>query len=371
MDEEQESADLAIEHLKRHIDGISPDTYAIHVSRDGSLISTSTNPEDDETTCAYYPPLWSLQRPDGIETITRTDLKEIDRLTPHVDLVSYDTSPGVSTGKNSVFKYNMLGLRVPDLWDEMNLWMRLPQHLNIVPFDRVVVDELDGNVIWFTSVYISGGMPNANRSRVFKLKWLEQLTRVIDDLNLKHGIMHQDIAARNILIDPATDDLMLFDFNFSARIGTAGHFSDRDDVKGVTFTLYEIITRDEHFREVPHDSQNPEDIQTMRTWPQHPDSLLDHPVQEYRSFLDRWVKGRQEGTRISVYTEALEPREWPPFPDDPVKQSLFPAKKGGPPRVPIPCWVYIRRIERRKGNTRRFLDWQRPPQGKITVDMSS
>ncbi|KAF6814421.1 hypothetical protein CPLU01_14409 [Colletotrichum plurivorum] len=233
--------------------------------------------------------------------------------------------------------------------------MRLPQHPNIVPFDRVVVDELDGNAIGFTSVYIPGGTLDANPSRVFKLKWLQQLTRVVDDLNLKHGIMHQDIS----------------DFNHSARIGTGGHSNDRDDVMGVIFILYEIITSDEHFREVLHDSQNPADIQTMRIWPPHPGSLLDHPVEEYRSFLDRWVKGRQEGTRISVYTEAPEPLEWPPFPDDPVKQSLFPAKKDGSARVLIPGWLYIRRIERRKGITRRFLDWQRPPQGKVTLDMSS
>ncbi|KAF6791390.1 hypothetical protein CSOJ01_14369 [Colletotrichum sojae] len=269
MDEEQESGDQAIEHLKKHIDAVSPDVCAIHVSRDGNFTSTSTNPEDDETTCAYYPPLDSLRRPDGIKTITRTDLKEIDRLTPHVDLVFHESSPGVNSVRKVVFKYNMLGLRVPDLWDEMNLWMRLPRHPHVVPFDRVVVDELDGNVIGFTSVCIPGGTLDANRLRVFKLKWLEQLTRVVDDLNLKHGFMHQDIAARNLLIDPETDDLLLFDFNYSACIGTAGHFNDRDDVKGVIYTLYEIITGDEHFREVPHDSQSPADVQTMRTWPQH------------------------------------------------------------------------------------------------------
>lgn len=192
------------------------------------------------------------------------------------------------------------------------------------------------NVIGFTSVYIPGGTLEANRSRVFKLKWLERLTRFVDDLNLTHGIMHQDIAARNLLIDPATDDLLLLDFNFSARIGTRGHFNDRDDVKRVIFILYETITRDEHFREVPHERQNPAHVQTVRTWPQHPNSLLDHPVEEYRSFLDRWVKVRQEVTRISVRTEAQEPLEWPSFPDDPVKKSLFPAKKDGSPRLLIP-----------------------------------
>jgi serine/threonine protein kinase len=86
-------------------------------------------------------------------------------------------------------------------WKELNLWMRLPHHSNIVPFDRVVLDELEGLFIAFTSVFIPGKSLKDNRSRVFKLPWLRQLTQVVDDLNLRYGIAHQDIAPRNILVD--------------------------------------------------------------------------------------------------------------------------------------------------------------------------
>ena len=87
------------------------------------------------------------------------------------------------------------------------------------------------------------------KSRVFRLEWLQQLTAVVDYLNLELGIIHQDIALRNLLIEPQTGNLQLFDFNWAAQVGQPGCNPFRDDVTGVVFTLYEIITHDEHFRE--------------------------------------------------------------------------------------------------------------------------
>lgn len=53
----------------------------------------------------------------------------------------------------------------------MILWMRLPEHPNIVPFDRIIVDELENRCVGFTTTYILGGKLDANKSRVFKIKW--------------------------------------------------------------------------------------------------------------------------------------------------------------------------------------------------------
>lgn len=61
MDEEQESEDTAVRHLKKHIDSLGPDVHAIHSSQHGELISVSTKPEDDRTVCVYYPPLQDVQ----------------------------------------------------------------------------------------------------------------------------------------------------------------------------------------------------------------------------------------------------------------------------------------------------------------------
>lgn len=164
MDEEQESEDVAIAHLRKHIDALGPDVYAIHVSQDGELVSVSTNPDDDETTCVYYPPLRAILPPPDhvVKTVLRSDLLELDRLTPNIDLVSYTrpcaaASATTDTKEAVVFKYYFLFQFLHKLWHEMNLWICLPPHPNLVPFDRLVVDELHGRVVGFTSVYIPGG----------------------------------------------------------------------------------------------------------------------------------------------------------------------------------------------------------------------
>ncbi|PTB35798.1 hypothetical protein M441DRAFT_62531 [Trichoderma asperellum CBS 433.97] len=294
MDEEQESPDVAIGHLKRHIDTLGPDVCAIHLSQDGELISVSTKPEDDQTTCVYYPPLQHVECPSHVKTVLRSDLIELDRFGPNTDLVSY----------------------------------------------------------------IPGGTLSQNKSRVFKLEWLRQLTSVVDDLNLKHGIAHQDISARNLLVEPKTNALMLFDFNYSGRIGGIGYGEDRDDVKGVIFTLYEIITRDAHFRDVRHSEQNPADVQGLEEWVKHPDVKLDHPVSEYRAVLNDWVDKRQAGRRISHYTEAPEYIDWPEFPEPPAEDVALVST--------TVKWVLLereRRHEREKGNA--ILNWERPAQSKL------
>ncbi|KAH7167919.1 hypothetical protein DER46DRAFT_625606 [Fusarium sp. MPI-SDFR-AT-0072] len=170
-------------------------------------------------------------------------------------------------------------------WKEMNLWMRLPRHPNIVPFDQVVVDELEGE----------------NKSRVFKLKWLQQLIKVVDDLNLEYGIAHQEIAPRNLLIDEPKDSIMLFDFNFATRINCPSpgegesYIEDRNDVKGVIFTTYEIITQDDSLRSIPHQDQNLDNLGLK--WVKHPEVKLDHPVESYQLMLKEWRERREGGFR--------------------------------------------------------------------------
>lgn len=123
---------------------------------------------------------------------------------------------------------------------------------------------------------------------------------LVDDLNYKYGIQHQDIAPRNLLVDEATDNIMLFDFNFSARIGAPARdmgipfFEDRGDIKGVIFTLYEMITRDDRLRSVPHRDQDPSSVMNMENWVKHADVRLNLPVASYRAELNAWVLRRKE-----------------------------------------------------------------------------
>lgn len=250
------------------------------MSQDGQLLSTSNDPTKDETFCTYYQGLEYVPVPANVEITHRSDLVEVERLGPNVDLMCY-SSRSIETQKREtemvVFKYYFLQQFMFNRWDELQIWMRLPLHPNIAPFDRLVVDKLEGRdvLVGFTSRFIPGGTLEADSTRVFKLKWLRQLLHVIDDLNLNYGIQHQDVAPRNLLVDHETDNLVIFDFNCAVRIGYphridsyARYWDQRNDVKGAIFTLYEIITRDEHFREVSWENQNAEDVQKMKEYVQ-------------------------------------------------------------------------------------------------------
>lgn len=370
MDEEQDSEDLAFAHLKKHMDSLASDVYAIHVSQSGDLISASTDPEDDENVWVYYPPLEALRGvlPDHIKlkVVIRSDLLEVERVGPKLDIVSYisDADGPVSKG---FFKYNLVQQYIHNLWHEINLLLRLPPHPHILTFDRVVVDEFEGRVVGFTSVFVPGGTIWANTSRTFKLAHLRQLISVIDDLNLKHGVSHQDVSPRNLLMDPATDVLLLFGFHFGGQVGgkPREYYKCFDDVRGVIFTLYELITRDEHFREWrgPGAQQDIADVQDLKEWVRHPDVTLDHSVEEYRSVLNKWVEQRRRGKQIMVYTEASECIDWPDLPEPPPKPMRMTDSSGNPV---VQYWSTLtgrQRDLRKEGKA--VLKWQRPAENTL------
>jgi hypothetical protein len=87
----------------------------------------------------------------------------------------------------------------------MNLTLsKVSRHVqNIVPFDCVVLEDIESRVIGFTTKYIPGGTLD-NSKLALRLERIQQLTQLVDILNLNLGIMHQDIARRNLLIDPGT-----------------------------------------------------------------------------------------------------------------------------------------------------------------------
>lgn len=360
MSTEEHDGNVAIDLLRKHVHKLDPDVFAITISEQNEL-AVSKYPEDDETECPHYPALDDVECAARTHTVSRGQLREVERFGPNVDLTSY-ASPNSGGSKKVVFKYYFLDRFLFRRWDELNIWMRLPPHPFIVPFDRLVVDELHGRevVVGFTSVYIPGGTVGENVSRTFKLEWLKQLLGAVDDLNLKYGIQHQDIAPRNLLVDEKADKLLVFDFNFAARIGYPLQEEDheqydveRDDVKGVAFTIYEIITRDMHFRDVPHDEQGSAQILNMEQWQQHPQVRLDHPAAEFRSVLNSWISSRRQLQQVNHYTEAPEYIDWP---------RLKPPPQEDPDDFE-PEWS-ARRIDKREQGL-EFLDWQRPPQSQI------
>ncbi|KAK0712780.1 hypothetical protein B0T26DRAFT_622194, partial [Lasiosphaeria miniovina] len=104
---------------------------------------------------------------------------------------------------------------------EVQWLVRLSGHPHVVPIRHLVVEEGPGRgVVGFTVPFLPGGSLEASRTtRPFKLKWAKQLMQVVNDLNLQHGIAHTDVRLRNIMVDPATDNLVLIDFGTAARCG--------------------------------------------------------------------------------------------------------------------------------------------------------
>ncbi|WXC61599.1 hypothetical protein SNK03_007475 [Fusarium graminearum] len=99
MDGEQDDDDLAIEHYSRLNHQISPETYRIYVSESAEIISTHDDAKDDVNYCIHYPSLQDAHLPEGIQTIRRDELQEIDRLGPDADIVEYLPGAGESARK--------------------------------------------------------------------------------------------------------------------------------------------------------------------------------------------------------------------------------------------------------------------------------
>lgn len=248
----------------------------------------------------------------------------MDRIVPNVDLVSFGR-------RKAIFKYSFIEQHLKSRWNELNILLRLPLHPNIGPLDRVVFEKLCGQeyIVGFTTRYIAGGSLDTTHTvgdcRVFKLKWLKQLIHVVDDLNYKYGIQHQGVAPRNLLVHKATDQIMLIDFGVSARIGAVDdpyndkyrgdHYNETlNDLQGVMFTLYEIITHDHQFRLIENRGQHAPSVLNMENWVKHPDVRLDKPVARYRAVLDTWVLKRKARGSLKVFTDAPNYINWPDIP---------------------------------------------------------
>jgi hypothetical protein len=211
--------------LRKHMDAgrIPPDTVAIRVDETGHLLSCSANPAEDITTVTNYLPLEAYQLPPTTaKPLLRSELTELVRFCGPADLVkSSERLPSLAADREdnncSVFKYWDCGLC--HMWHEVQLLARLPPHPNMALLDRLVVDELTGSQLVGVTMRYVASQDLSQLRQPFKLKWLRQLMQAVDDLNLKHGVLHQDIASRNLIIDPDTDSIVVIDFGHASRIG--------------------------------------------------------------------------------------------------------------------------------------------------------
>lgn len=345
--------DVEIPVLAPLADYLSPEVRAITVDDAGLLTGVSTDPEDDSTIFLAYLPFSMTASLADCRTIQYSKLQELDRLGPGVDLLLYKDEFGVS--QKVAFKFNPIPKprRLQMAWDEVNILKSLPPHPNIVPFDRVVLEDVESRVIGFITKYIPGGTL-ANSSVPFRFEWLQQLTQVVDFLNLEMGVMHQDIAPRNLLIDPDTHKLLLFDFDW-ATCGEQCLLDGRDDVSGVVFTLHELITNDTHFTSIPHWDRNMDMVQRIAEWPCNRE--LDSDVSTFREYLNQWVETRRSDGDMARYINAPHRPSWPALPTAPDYDVPFESE--GTMRTGV---RYARDAVQ---NGQYCFQWQRPPQSRL------
>ena len=236
----------------------------------------------------------------------------------------------------------------------------LPPHLNLLLLDRIVLEDIESRVIGFTTKYIPGGTLEILKVP-FKFEWLQKLTQVVDFLNLELGIMHQDIAPRNLLIDPDTNKLVLFDFNFAAR-GKDGLLDGRDDVSSVIFTLYELITNDTHFTTIPPWDRNIDMVQSISDWPCVRE--LDSDISVFRNFLNEWAAKRKYGKDLEQYLSAPNQPTWPDLPTPSEYNVPYEIAKtlGGEPDMVTGVRTW--RVAMKLGQY--CFHWERPPQSRLS-----
>lgn len=355
---QEEDEDFFFDALAEHIDDIPPDIVLIEVGEQGQLLHSTAALDEDRTKVPFYPS--PSDYPSTLRRVQRKQLIELDRMGVQVDLCK-DTSTTEPT--QVAYKYYINEGNIRITWDESNCLLHIPKHPNIVPFHSLVIDQVKGEdkVVGFTTPFIPGGTILDNISRPFKLKHLKQLTSTIDYLNLTLGIVHRDITLYNLLINPTTDDLLIFDFNLACRFNkdnkSERYDPARNDVKFAAFTLYEIITRDTHLRDenYPHELDASMVLQTdgsAAAWEKHEDVVLDAPVEDYRRHLDEWMARRADaGAEGEVGSRSQAPCavDWPPLPEFPMVPFCG---------IMISGSAQLRQTLVRRGA--RFVAWQRP-----------
>lgn len=360
-EEEDDTVQLCLAQLRKHIDHLEPGVYGFSFTTPDGPIKKLTDPDDDQTMYANYPLLSALKVLFPVKTIHVGKLKELDRVGAQADLVSYQEAPTLGAGDGeanntmAVFKYWYVHNTFTKNWRELQILSALPRdHPNIVPLDCVILDDVSGGIVGFTSVFIPGGtLEDTAKTRTFRLQWFRQLLKVVDELNYHYGIFHKDIAPRNLLIDG--ENLRLFDFNFAGTTTLGGDRGEEIDAKAVILTLYEIITLDH-----PRKNLWIQDVDTEavmgREWVKHPDVKLDSDVKDFRDALEQWLaerKGRDLTPRPTWITWPTRDAERPPKPWPESNRA------GAIKEITMKPSVILQRSELVKMGI-PFFNWERP-----------
>jgi hypothetical protein len=362
-DEVLTSFEYALDILNQCADDLLPSDIMVEVSDDEKWLTMSNKDSDDQGRFFRYP-RFDVQEDDvRLDIVKRSDLQEENRMYWLADIVSYVNCDTPS--HRAVFKIAVHSSQLHMMWKDAHIARALKGHPSIVPFEKFVVDDTENRLVGWTSTFIPGGTLEDNHSSTyFRLSWLTQMTEIIDDLNLKYGIMHRDIAARNFLIDPQTKRLLLFDFNNGMQIGDPSQnpkFVGPPDVDGVIFTIYELLTHDKSFREGQvywqHDVTP---IEEMAKWPVKAELEPGLDVTTIRRHLSQWVERRRTERTTEHFAKASHAVVLPKFPEELDRPMYFDEEESQMQRV------------RSQGEARMagvyYVDWKRPPYQKVPIE---
>lgn len=157
----EEMEESVIKALAGHVERLDDNVNLVNFSIDGDFISASSHARDDIATIPLYCPIDMIpEQYRAGRVVSRADLFEVERLSHCVDLVTYTSQPG----STAVFKYQFHHDQVLKNWHELNCWLRLSGHPNIVPLECAVTDFQDvpeyGTdievVVGFTSAFVPG-----------------------------------------------------------------------------------------------------------------------------------------------------------------------------------------------------------------------
>lgn len=285
---QSESESDPISLLAGFLECLSPSVHTVKINERGRLRLVSSDYEDRPELCSKlkfsYCPFDSSSYPDSVKTIKFSELTEVDRLGAGLDMVTYQND--VET--RVVFKYHLHRGPPASLWNETHVLAGLPPHPSLPSLDRLVLDDAETYVVGFTSGFIPTFSLRANPEQPFKLKWLKQLTEVVDLLNLEKGIHIGEILGNDILVHSETDDLVLLDCKQVVSSRTLDRTGVYDDVLGVMNTVYETLTGIES-------SSSTEDLAALVASGQLDlKRQFDCDVNEALAYLDGWAKKRRE-----------------------------------------------------------------------------
>ncbi|KAK1758156.1 hypothetical protein QBC47DRAFT_338949 [Echria macrotheca] len=345
---------LATDIARQYLDGETLDMKTYAGVEIGDTISLS----------GEHFPLDEFQGARPVGTISRSSLTELVRFKRGVDKCSYMEG---DTERVVVIKYSCFPVQgIKDYWNELNVMLRLPPDPAFLQIDRLIVDEHDpSSVIGFTTPYVEGSdLGRGWQGRHFKIDWMRQLMRAVDKLNLEYGIVHQDLAGRNFLLDEKEDRVILCDFHLASRLEDATN-PETDDVKGLLLAVHDLITHDDRY--FAKGLWELDETELTQKWQKHEKVTLDADVSVYKSEIMEWVAWRRSDKMRNV--RAPYQINWPSLPnikttaDSGSDVSWLCNADQRMPGMRHYCDYYelMKRREKQAG----FLDWQRPAVDKI------